>query len=133
MDNTVSEFNLFMAKRLYAAESFAKGDAAPLNEITAAVSPVTYFGPQGDYVQEPDDVRARYERDAAMFRSGKTHFQILHLEVKDNLAYRVGFQHGIATVADRGEVTFKLRVTELYRKEDNEWKLLHRHADALTV
>ncbi|QNI36028.1 YybH family protein [Edaphobacter albus] len=93
----------------------------------------SFFGLQGDYIQEPNHMRARYERDAAMFRSGKTHFQILHLEVSDNLAYWVGFQHGTATVSDRGEITFKLRVMELFRKEGNEWKLPHRQADTLTV
>jgi hypothetical protein len=29
-------------------------------------------------------------------------------------------------------IRMKLPVTEVFRREDNEWKLVYRHADALT-
>lgn len=122
-----------MARRIYAAEAFAKGDAVPLATIIATVSPATFFDPQGESVREAEDVRTRYERDAAVFQSGITHFEILHLAVSDTLAYWVGFQVGVATVKDKGEVNFKLRVTEVFRKDENEWKLIHRHADSLST
>jgi ketosteroid isomerase-like protein len=28
-------------------------------------------------------------------------------------------------------ITMNLRVTEIFRKEDGDWKLMHRHADLL--
>lgn len=38
------------------------------------------------------------------------------------------------TVQMRGNkdaIPMNLRVTEIFRREDNEWKLVHRHADLL--
>jgi ketosteroid isomerase-like protein len=35
-------------------------------------------------------------------------------------------------VSDREESRVSLRVTTIFRNEDGEWKLLHRHADPIT-
>ena len=43
------------------------------------------------------------------------------------MAYTVGYEHTSASV--NGEPrTYTLRVTQVYRREDGEWKVAHRHA-----
>ena len=47
-----------------------------------------------------------------------------------DMAYTVGYEHTEATV--RGEPSrYKLRATQIYRREDGEWKVVHRHADTV--
>ena len=46
-----------------------------------------------------------------------------------DLAYTIGYEH-ITVSMDGGPVApLTLRVTHLYRREDGEWKIVHRHAD----
>jgi ketosteroid isomerase-like protein len=50
-----------------------------------------------------------------------------------DLAYEVGIQRGTMKLGDADDmVPFALRVTSIFRREDDGWKLVHRHADPLT-
>ena len=45
-----------------------------------------------------------------------------------DLAYTVGYEHTQAIV-DGEPRSYTLRVTQVYRREGGEWKVVHRHAD----
>jgi hypothetical protein len=132
MNDDLHEFEQFMKRREDAARAFVRGDVAPLGRIVARVSPATFFGPQGGYDHGPDHVYSIYERDAAHFTSGDTSFEILQMAANDDIAYWVGFQQAMARLDGSTEkIPFNLRVTEVFRCEGDEWKLIHRHADSL--
>lgn len=132
MNHDLHDFEQFMKRRENAARAFVRGDVAPLGSIVARVSPATFFGPQGGYEQGPDHVYSIYERDAALFTSGDTSFEILQMAASDGIAYWTGFQQAMARLNGSTEpIPFSLRVTEVFRREGNEWKLVHRHADSL--
>ena len=80
-----------------------------------------------------DQVWSTYEHDAESFAPGSdSHFEILHLGASDGIAYWVGFQQAMVHMRGRAEaVPFNLRVTEVFRREGDDWKLIHRHADSL--
>ena len=47
-----------------------------------------------------------------------------------DMAYTAGLEHTSASV-DGQPRTYTLRATQVYRREDGEWKVAHRHGDTV--
>jgi ketosteroid isomerase-like protein len=55
--------------------------------------------------------------------------EVIAAGVSGDLAYTVGYERSLVSV-DGGPVRPNvLRVTHVYRREDGEWKIVHRHGD----
>jgi len=58
--------------------------------------------------------------------------QVLATHVAADLACTVELERWDVSLASTGAaVTIELRVTQVYRREEGSWKLIHRHADRL--
>jgi len=134
MNSESHDFEQFMKHREAAARAYVRGDAGPVSQIATRNAPATFFGPNGDFDQGPDRVASMYAQGAAQFESdGDSNFEILHMSASAEIAYWVGFQRATARLHRSAEVgPINLRVTEVFRREAGEWKLVHRHADPLT-
>ena len=135
MSNDLHDFEQFMQQREEEARAYVNGDAEPLCRLTASNDPATFFSPRGDVVQGASTVTARYEADAAGFATNNENtIQIVAMGASDGMAYWVGMQHSAVHLQGKaGVVPFHLRVTEIFRREGDAWKLVHRHADTLAT
>ena len=125
-------FDAFMQQRRRVAMAFVHGDPRPLRDISASSDPATFFGPAGGAEQGAAHVLEVNEAGSHRFHGGTTELDILHSGSSGDLAYWTGFQRGAVRLEGRRDpVPTRLRVTELFRRENGEWKLIHRHADAL--
>ncbi len=129
------DFEPFLTQREDAARAYVCGDPAPLGRLAARVHPATFFPPRGGHREGTSDVAATYAGDAAQFRpEGETHFDILAHAAGDSVAYWTGFQRAKVQMQGSSEpVEMNLRVTEVFRREGGNWKMVHRHADPLTT
>jgi ketosteroid isomerase-like protein len=125
------EFERFFTQRVAAAEAYVNGDPKPLEALVARQGEASFHSPRGDSVGGAEAVATRYRDDAGSFQPGGTSsFDILHKQVSEDLAFWTGWQVATVHLAGRAEpVSMKIRVTEVFRKIADGWKLVHRHAD----
>jgi hypothetical protein len=79
----------------------------------------------------PDEALLRISRWAASRFSNciEYRFELVAAEVSGDMAYTVGYERSKRSV-DGGPIEpSTLRVTHVYRRENGEWKVVHRHAD----
>lgn len=127
-----TSFERFMQQRRRVAAAFVNGDSAPLREISTTTDPATIYGPSGGAEQGAARVVEVNDDAARRFHGGTTDIDVLHSGESGDLAYWTGLQRASVRMDGRDPVPMTLRVTELYRREDGEWKLIHRHADPLS-
>jgi ketosteroid isomerase-like protein len=63
------------------------------------------------------------------FRSGRLVPEHSVVASSGDLAYTVGFERGEVTVDDGPPRLMTIRVTHIYRRFGDTWRLVHRHAD----
>ena len=106
------------------------GDAGPRRAIWSRTEPVTVLGAWKSAVGHPqvDDLFGMLEQSFSDCTSYR--FELVAADVIGDMAYTVGYEHTQASI--NGEPrTYTLRATQIYRREGDDWKVVHRHADAL--
>jgi ketosteroid isomerase-like protein len=107
------------------------GDPAPRRALWSRHEPVTVLGAwrNAHGQREVDELFAALGRsfsDCTSFR-----LELMAYDVVGDLAYTAGVEHTAASV-DGVPRSYRLRVTQVYRREDGEWRVAHRHGDTIT-
>ena len=130
-DQPMTDFTTFMTARQAAAGDYVRGRAAAVDALTSDRAPVTFFGPDGKSVSGADAVTKAFDSGARHFDpGGDSRLEILQSADGGDIGYWCGLQHAHVEM-DGKTVPMTLRITELFRREDGEWKLVHRHADMM--
>lgn len=104
------------------------GDAGPRLAIWSQNEPVTLFGAWVS-ASGATEVRDVFRSLAASFGGVRSsEIELLAAGVSGDLAY-TAHREITATVVDGVPRDYVLRVTQVYRREDGEWKVVHRHGD----
>ena len=126
-----TDLSAFLEKREEIARAYVNGNGEPLSAILAQHDPATFFPPGAPAQQGAAAVARRYLEDARHFAGpSESRFEILQADA-GQLAFWAGVQHARVKMAGEDEpLELQLRVTEIFRIEAGEWRLVHRHADA---
>ena len=128
---TSADFDQVIAQSRAALDKIAKGSAEGFRALYSQREDITLGNPFGGFARGWEDVVELMERAAGHYRDGETTgFDTVAQLVTSEFAYTVEIERFRAKVGGRSEVSeLALRVTCIYRRENDTWKLVHRHAD----
>jgi ketosteroid isomerase-like protein len=105
-------------------------DATLRMEMWSQRDPVTLFGAKVPLNSGWDEVSRTFGWLASTFSDNTAYeFELLAAGVSGDLAYTVAFEHTSVSINGVPAEPYTLRVTHVYRREEGEWKIVHRHGD----
>jgi ketosteroid isomerase-like protein len=125
------DFLIWIRTALHDAErALHDGDAAPRRALWSRNEPVSVLGAW-------QNAHGQQELDQLFTALGESFsdciaysFELLSYDVVGDMAYTEGFEHTSASVGGEPR-TYSLRATQVYRREDGEWRVAHRHGDTV--
>jgi ketosteroid isomerase-like protein len=106
------------------------GNSEALLALWSRAEDVTLMAATNGYQSGFDDVSALLRAVAQGLRFETYEPETLSTTVSSDLAYTVELER-MTGHADGEPQEMTLRTTQVYRREDGEWRLVHRHAEGL--
>src|SRR5215212_672372 len=127
------DFDEVLKQYHLALDEIMKGSAQGYKRVYSRRDDATLANPFGPPARGWDEVAKTLERAASHYRDGEaTGFENVAKYVTSELAYTVEMERMQAKVEGRDDVTpIAVRVTTIFRPEEDTWKAVHRHADPI--
>lgn len=130
--NDRDAFLAWVKTSLYQAElALHNGDPAPRRALWSRREPVSVLGAWRNAFGQ-DEINALFTYlGKSLSKCTSYAFEVKAYDVIGDMAYTAGLERTSVSV-DGKPRTYTLRVTQAYRREDGEWKVVHRHGDTVT-
>jgi ketosteroid isomerase-like protein len=121
-----------MMPRIHEAEiALHNGDAGPRFRMWSHTDPVTVYGAAMNSIGWAE-VGPMFEKIAARFANcSSCEWEVVAAHVGTDVAYLLAIERTTASVGGSEPTPYTLRSTTIFRREDGEWKIVHRHADPI--
>ena len=118
-----------LARQLEAEKALINGDPGPRLAFWSTQEPVTIFGADRTTIGSEEVTQAFHWLVTRFSDLTDYRFELVAAGASGDLAYTLGYEHFTVSIDGGPAAPHTLRVTHLYRREDGEWKIIHRHAD----
>jgi ketosteroid isomerase-like protein len=131
----MEDFDAAIEQYHLAAADFIKGNPEPYKALFSQGDDVTVANPFFPVARGWENVADRMERASSRWSEGEVvGFENVAKYATGDLGYIVEIERFRAKVGGSDEATpVALRTTSILRREDGDWKILHRHADPITT
>ncbi|MBA3491666.1 MAG: nuclear transport factor 2 family protein [Rubrobacteraceae bacterium] len=133
--SAVDDVDQLIEQYYLAQGEFLKGNPESVKNLFSRREDVTLANPYGPPVRGWDEVAKSVEHAASLRSDGEfVGWEIAAKYVTAELAYVVQIERAEAKIGVREDITpYAVRATMIFRPEDGEWKVVHRHADPITT
>jgi ketosteroid isomerase-like protein len=107
-----------------------QGDPEPFKALWSRNADTVLFGALDGFERGWGEIGPRFDWVSTQVVAEDVRVENLLTEINGDLAVTVDFEHTHRVVAGK-RVPRTLRVTQAYRKEDGEWRIIHRHGSEL--
>ena len=105
------------------------GDSSQMEQVWSHGSDVSAIHPFGGRMLGWEEVGASWEQAAQAFSGGQVALnEMVVVPISEDAAYTLGTEHGQASIGEQ-TVGIDWRVTNIYRREADGWKIVHHHTD----
>jgi ketosteroid isomerase-like protein len=112
-----------------AFNSALKGNLDPMSAVWSHRPDVTDLDADGARATGWNEVRADFQNMVRLYPSGRIAPQDMLIVADGDMGFSVVTETGQLRSADGPMVKFSQRATNIFRREDGQWKLIHHHAD----
>lgn len=117
--------------------AFVRGDPEPTKKLWSRRNDVTLANPLGAPARGWADVEVVLDRSAGQVREGEPlQFEAISTFASADLGYVLWIERTQLKIAEDGFDAIRpiaLRATTIIRREEDGWRIVHRHADPITA
>ena len=129
--NDDEELAALVRRAADAAAAFIRGDIRTYLDLLPHADDYTLMSPYGGAAHGFDHSDASLDATATWFQGGEARLEVVQTYRAGDLAVIAAIERQRGVVGGLPEQDWSLRVTLVFRRDDGEWRLVHRHADAL--
>jgi ketosteroid isomerase-like protein len=131
MDDVDAFLAAVLPRQREADLALLNGDSGPRKTLWSHKDPVTVLGAAKTVSGWPE-VASLFDWLASNFSNGDSYeLEVTAAGVSGDLGYILGAEHSEASVGGEAPAPIELRVTLIFRRENGDWKEVHRHADPI--
>jgi ketosteroid isomerase-like protein len=114
-----------------ASTAFIRGDMERYLALTPHARGFTLMNPFGGPPTRYEDRSESVRAAASYFTGGEARLELVETHVWDDTVVLVMIEGYRGQVGGLPEQEWSLRVTQVYRREGDQWQVVHRHADPI--